>query len=321
MVKLPGSDRLAGAVERVRALPSRWVWLRVVLDVKDRFSELHGGYVASAVTLTTFLSLFPLILVATAVAGFLSAGGTDVAEEIVSGFGLTGEAARVVNDAVDKAEESRRAASAVGLLGLLWSGLGVVAALEYAYDTVWQVTGRGLRDKLYGLAWLAGAGLLFVASFGLTAALNVLPGFLAPLNTVVAMGVSTALFLWAAKALCNRDVGWRPLLPGAVVGAVGLELLKAAGSIVIPRLVASSSGLYGSIGTVFAILAWLLFFGRLVVLTAVLNVVLWEREHGTATVELEVPRQPGQEPGGATRAGETEAEPEDQDVTAPASSG
>jgi membrane protein len=321
MVKLPGSERLARAVEWARALPERWVWLRVALDVKDRFAELHGGYVASAVTLTAFLSLFPLVLVATAVAGFLSAGGTDVAEEIVSGLGLTGDAADIVNDAVDRAESSRRAASVVGFVGLLWSGLGLVAALEYAYDTVWQVTGRGLKDKLFGLAWLVGAGILFVGSFAMTAALNFLPGFLAPLNTVLAMAVSVALFLWSAKALCNRDVGWRPLLPGAVLGAVGLEVLKALGSIVIPRLVASSSALYGSIGIVFAVLAWLLFFGRLVVVSAVLNVVLWERQHGTATVELEVPRQPGQVPGGATRAGEAEPEDEEQPEAAPASSG
>ncbi len=315
MVKLPGKERFAGAQERLSRLPSRWPWLRVALDVKARFAELHGGYLASSVTLAAFLSLFPLILVITAVAGFLSAGGTDVGQEIVSGLGLSGEAATTVNEAVGKAEQSRRAASVVGLAGLLWSGLGVVAALQYAYDAVWQVKGRGLRDKLYGVGWLAGAGLLFVASFVATAALNFLPAFLAPLNLALGVAVSVGLFLWSSRTLCNRDVGWRPLLPGAVLGAVGLEVLKAVGSIYIPKVVASSSALYGSIGAVFAILAWLFFFGRLVVLCATLNVVLWERDHGTDTVELEVPRLPGREPAAATRAGERE-EPEDTEEPA-----
>ena len=39
--------------------------------------------------------------------------------------------------------------------------------------------------------------------------------------------------------------------------AVGIEVLKLVGGIYVPRAVASSSALYGSIGIVFAILAWL----------------------------------------------------------------
>jgi hypothetical protein len=55
---------------------------------------------------------------------------------------------------------------------------------------------------------------------------------------------------------------------------------------------------------VFATLAWLLFFGRLVVYAAVTNVVRWEEDHGTVTAEIELPRLPGQVPVSATRSGE-----------------
>jgi hypothetical protein len=58
---------------------------------------------------------------------------------------------------------------------------------------------------------------------------------------------------------------------------------------------------------VFAILAWLLFFGRLVVYAAVVNVVRWEEDHGTVTVDVEVPKVAGQTllTTDATRAGDT----------------
>ena len=46
----------------------------------------------------------------------------------------------------------------------------------------------------------------------------------------------------------------------------------------------------------FAVLAWLLFFGRLVVYASVVNVVRWEEDHGTVTVEIELPRVPGEVP-------------------------
>ena len=50
-------------------------------------------------------------------------------------------------------------------------------------------------------------------------------------------------------------------------------MLKIAASVVVPRMVASSE-LYGPVGVVFAVLAWLLLFGRLVVYAAVVEVVV-----------------------------------------------
>ena len=72
----------------------------------------------------------------------------------------------------------------------------------------------------------------------------------------------------------------------------------------VPRFVTSSSDLYGPVGVVFALLAWLLLFGRLVVYSAVLEVVLWEDRHGTVELAIEAPARPGLEPVSATRAGQ-----------------
>jgi membrane protein len=298
-------------LQRLRRYAQGKPVLEVALDVQARFSEVHGGSLASAVTLAAFLSLFPLVLVTIAVLGFFASTTPDLSTQISDFFWLPrdGTASDAITQALSTAEESRAAASVVGFVGLLWSALGLVAALQYAYDSVWQVRGRGLRDKLAGLSWFAGAALVFVASFAVTAVLGFLPAFFAPLNLVMGVAVSFGLFLWTARALCNRHVGWRALVPGAIFGAVGLEVLKVVGGIYVPQAVASSSALYGSIGIVFAVLAWLLFFGRLIVYSATLNVVLWERRHGTVSVALEVPKLPGRQPQAATRSGETSAQP------------
>jgi membrane protein len=288
-------------------LARRWAWLRTALRVQERFAEVHGSYLASAVTLTAFLSLFPLLLVAVAILGFVAAGRADLPQSIISNLGLSGDAARLVTDSINSAQKTRGAALGLGTAGLLWSGLGLVAALQSALNAVWQVPSRGLQDKLFGLLWLAGAGVILAGSFALTAAVNFIPGVLAPLAFAVAFLVNLALWLWSLKVLQNRSVGWKDLLPGAVVGAVGLEVLKIVGAVYVPRAVASSSALYGSLGVVFAILAWLLFFGRLVVYATVVNVVRWEEDHGTVTAEIELPRLPGQVPVAATRSGEAQA--------------
>ncbi|MGH9156843.1 MAG: YihY/virulence factor BrkB family protein [Acidimicrobiales bacterium] len=290
-------------------LAGRWAWVRTVLAVQARFSEVHGGYLASAVTMTAFVSLFPLLLSLIGMIGLLSAGADNLSGEVVGRLGLTGASARLLEDSIRTAEESGKAASLLGLVGLLWTGLGLVAAFQFAFDAIWQISGRGMRDKLFGLAWLGGGGLLFLASFAVTAVVRLLPGPAWPFALAVTFAVDVALWLWTFKALTNRDIGWRPLLPGAVVGALGLEVLKVVGSFYVPRIVSSSSALYGSIGVVFAVLAWLLFFGRLVVYAAVINVVRWEQDHGTVTVEIELPDVPGAVPVTATRAGEAQAAP------------
>ncbi len=173
-----------------------------------------------------------------------------------------------------------------------------------------KLPGAGSRDKIVGIAWLAGAGLILLTSFAITAALNFLPGFLAPVAIIVTLAVDIALWLWSMKVLPNQNVGWKALLPGAIVGGVGLEMLKAAGGLWVPRLVSSSSALYGAIGVVFAVLAWLLFFGRLYVYAVVVNVVRWEEDHGTVTAQIELPNVPGEVSVRATRAGEAVPVPE-----------
>ena len=278
--------------------------MATALRVLDRFDEVHGNYLASAITLAAFLSLFPLLLVGVAVIGVVSVHqGSALPAHIIERFGLRGEASAALMAALETARQSKKVAGPIGVAGLLWSGLGLVAAMQYAFDEVWQVRGRGIKDKASGLLWLIGAVVLFVASLATTAVLNYVP-MLAPVSLVVGIAVNVALFLWTLRALTNVNGGWRAHLPGAVLGGVGLEVLKLVGTVYVPRAVASSSGLYGSIGIVFAILAWLFFFGRLAVYATVLDVVRWEEEHGTVTVEIELPRHDGEVPVVATRAGE-----------------
>ncbi|MDQ3895771.1 MAG: YihY/virulence factor BrkB family protein [Actinomycetota bacterium] len=293
--------------EKLDDLGERYKWFGTVLAVQKRYSELNGNYLASSVTLSAFLSIFPLLLFAIAILGFFSANTPNLGADVVNRLGLTGEAATAITSAIGKAEQSRRVASVVGIVGLLWSGLGLVAAFQYAINAAWQVKGRGWRDKLSGLLWLGGATLLFLTSFATSAVIRVLPAFLAPLGILAGLSVNLGLWVWTFKVLGTRDVGWKALLPGAVVGALGLEILKYVGGFYVPRAVASASALYGAIGVVFAILAWLLFFGRLVVYAAVVNVIRWEEEHGTVTLEMEVPRVHPEttQQVGVTRAGET----------------
>jgi membrane protein len=273
------------------------------MDVTDRFGAIGGGPLSSSIALALFVSLFPLLLVIIAVIGFVSSGDSGFASSLVHDLGLRGRAAEIVQDAIDTAEGSRRAASVVGLVGLLWSGLGVVGSLQTGLNAAWQAKGRGLLDRLVALRWLLGSGALFLLSAALGPLLRWAPGPVKPLTILAGLALTTVLFVWTYHSLGNNQVGWRVHLPGALLVAGGFEILKVVGAILVPRAVASSSALYGSLGVVFAVLAWLLVYGRLIVYGAVLNVVRYERSAGTVTVEIEVPRIDGEVPLTTTRGG------------------
>jgi membrane protein len=301
-------------LERLR---SRWRWLDAVLRATDRFGAVGGGPLAASIALSAFLSLFPLLLVGIAVVGWLSHGDARFTGHLISDLGLQGRSAQVVRDAIDAAEGSRQAASIVGVVGLLWSGLGVVGSLQSALNAVWQQRGRGLLDRLVALRWLAGAGLLFLATTALGPIGVLLPGWAEPATVLLGLALSVALWLWTYTTLGHFSAGWRAHLPGAVLVAVGFEVLKQVGAVYVPRAVASSSALYGSLGVVFAVLAWLLLYGQLIVYGAVVNVLAWEAHQGTDTITIEVPHQDGPAPLGATRGGAVDGRADDE----PASTG
>nr|MDQ3643240.1 YihY/virulence factor BrkB family protein [Actinomycetota bacterium] len=120
--------------EKLDEYGERRKWFGTVLAVQKRYSELNGNYLASAVTLTAFLSIFPLLLVAIAIVGFLAAGKADFSADVIEYLGITDDARDSITTALEKAQESRRLASIIGIVGLLWSGLGLVAAVQYAIN-------------------------------------------------------------------------------------------------------------------------------------------------------------------------------------------
>ncbi|MEZ5176851.1 MAG: YihY/virulence factor BrkB family protein [Acidimicrobiales bacterium] len=239
---------------------------------------------------------------------FLASGDDDFAGRVVENLGLTGSAAETMTKAITTASDSKQAASIVGLLGLAWAGSGVAVALQQGVRAPWQERPEGIRDRLLGMAWLVAAAVGFAAALALSSVLNFLPDEVpGPLVAIpaVLLGVATeiGLFWWMFWGLGTRRVPARDLLPGAVIAGLGFEVLKLVGTVYVPQLVARSSALYGPIGIVFATLAWLAFFARLIVCASTYNAVRYEAREGTVEVPIYGPKLPEHRPVAATRGG------------------
>jgi membrane protein len=291
---------LTQALPRLRR---RFRFVDVVLSVHERVGSVGGGAYSSALALAALLSLFPLILVLIAVVGFFSVNDVNLAHETVDHLGLSGDAAHTMLQAFRTAEETRRTATIVGVLGLAWAGLAVVDAASAMVNRVWQVTGRGIVGKLNELGWLAGAGTVFLASIASGSLVQVLPGPAVVPTVVLGLVLDTLLCLWTFHALSNVSVGWRTHMPGAIAAGLGLSLLKLVAGFYVPRIVATSSALYGSIGVVFAVLAWFVLGAKVLMYATAYNVVRYEERHGTQEASIEVPHIDGKVPRRVTRGG------------------
>lgn len=251
-----------------------------------------------SLVLKLFLSLFPLLIVAVAILGFVAsrrAGGSEaLTDELVANLKLKGEMADLLKDLVSTAEDKRGTASVVGLVGVTFSGLAVVGAIAAMCNAAWQVSSRGFLDRIVGFGWLLGAIVLVAAVAAATGLVqfiripfvNALAGFGAGVVTV------GALFWWTNLCLTNIRVPPRAYLPGAFVGAVGVSLFQVFGAVLMQRILKSASAGAGSIAAVVAFLTFFSIIGRLFLLSVLVNVVSWERRHGTVQLAISAPSIP-----------------------------
>lgn len=262
---------------RIDRIADRFPPLRYVLDIQDRYEALHGNVSANSITLTAFLALFAVTLLGVAVVGYLDRSNVDVAKEVTQWLGLSGDAAQVVSDAVNTASDSARFATLIGFLGVITIGTSFSGAIATSYNIAWGVKNRGLIERLRGLVWLAGFGLLGSISVMATTLWTRWSTNLSWLVVIVTLTANGVLWIFTSWWLPNRTVSVRAMLPAAAAGAAMLEALKIFGGIWVPRLVGNASELWGAIGAVFALIAWILFFGRVVVYVTIIEVLEAER--------------------------------------------
>ncbi|MFC4853401.1 inner membrane protein YhjD [Actinophytocola glycyrrhizae] len=244
-------------------------WLDHLVRAGEAYTERYGNHYAAAITYFSVLSLFPLLMIAFAVAGFVLAGNATLLQEMKSGIAeaVPSGLGETINEVVDEAINSRSTVGVIGLLAALYSGLGWMSNLRDALTAQW---GQEYRKRPFlattgkDLLALLGLGLALGVSFGLSAAggglgswLLGLVGldddawalFLLRLATIVlALAANWLVFLWVLSRLPRESVGVRSAVRGAIAAAIGFEVLKQVFTIYLASVTTSPSGqLFGPI--------------------------------------------------------------------------
>ncbi|MCP2318941.1 membrane protein [Nocardia amikacinitolerans] len=260
-------DNIKAAVERrVQARP----WLDHLIRAGGRYQRQRGDYFAAGITYFTVLSLFPLLMVAFAAAGFVLAGNPELFQELQDKVVETipGELGTQLNELIDQAVRSRGTVGVLGLLAGLYTGLGWMANLRAALTEQWEQKHEDdnwIRTKISDLGALIGLGLAFVVSLGLSAlassnlgaqlleryGLADLPGarvLLTLLSILFALLASWAVFAWIIARLPREPVTVASAAKAALIAAVAFEIFKFVASIYLQIVLRSPAGAaFGSI--------------------------------------------------------------------------
>ncbi len=275
--------RIKYRVKQRRRRLERWVDRIAVAGVLvasvRRFSKIDGRSRVAAIALDVFVALVPLTILMTA---FLQPkSGHEYGDLLVKAFTLHGRTATVVNRAFGLSAQSRRAASAVAVGSFVIAGFDLTNALQITYDRAWQVVSRtGIGSGVRGLFWLTlAAGYQLVLT--LVGAVAGESPWSEALAVVLALFPAGVLFwLLTPALLLNRKLGWRDLLPGAVVCTIGQIVLQETAFFFVPSTISQYYNLFGQFGVAIALLFWVWLSALLWVSAAVLNAVMWERRTG-----------------------------------------
>jgi membrane protein len=276
--------------DRLRALDrfqQRNRWLGFPVAVVKKLNDDEAGQLTALIAYFGFVSLFPLLLVFVTVLGFVLEGSPGAQEDILKStlgdFPIIGTQ---LQQNVHSLQGSGVALT-VGLLGATLGGLGVVGALQNAFNHVWGIP-RERRPsfvswRLRGLAMLAALmvlALLSTAAAGFVTAHT--GGALEELGGVLAaLASNLLLFFTAFRLLTAAEIATRELVPGVIVGAIVWQLTEHLGSYYVEHIVRHARDTSALFAFVLGLLAWLYLGAVTTVLAAEINVVrarrMWPR--------------------------------------------
>ena len=163
-----------------------------------------------------------------------------------------------------------------GLVLLVWFGIGVVRALNVAHSVAWSLRPKSFVAPSSQVVAFSGIVTMLIVVSASTQYLREQYGGIGLWLTVSLFVFYLGAVLWIMDKLPHRSASWRDLLPGAVLVALGTEVIHIVVVLYLVPKLGHSSELYGALGSATVILLWLYLIARLLVAAAFLNAALWD---------------------------------------------
>ncbi|MCB0322101.1 MAG: YihY/virulence factor BrkB family protein [Bdellovibrionales bacterium] len=275
--------------------------LSLVKKTFVEFSSDRAPQMAAAIAYYAIFSLPALLVLVLMVCGFFvdpAAIQGRIGDEIASVLGA--DAANQVRNMIEVAgqETGRGFAGIMGIVALLFGATGVVAQLQTALNTAWDVEpdpeSGGVRTfvtkRLLSVALLLTVAFLLLVSLLLSAALSALGStveqWLPPslsesalwtMSNGLTLLMTVLLFAAIFKVLPDADTRWSDVWLGAATTAI----LFTAGKLALSYYIGAKDSVsaYGAAGSLVLIMLWIYYSSLILLLGAELTQV-WARRHG-----------------------------------------
>lgn len=281
-------NAIAKLVGRLDAYQRTRPWMAFPMGVLKKFGDDQAGYLAALVAYYAFFSLFPLLLVFVTVLGFVLGGNEALRQQVVNTVVVQ---IPVIGDQIKDNVHSIHGnglALAVGIVGTLLAGLGVIQALQHGMDEIWDVPRVNRRNFLWSriralllLVVLGVGSLVSTVLSGVGASGGSFGGALKIGSFVASLGLNFALFLVSFRVLTAAKIKWGDVVPGAVIVALAWAALQSAGTYYVGHQLKNASATYGLFAVVIGLLSWIYLGAQMTFLAAEINVVktrrLWPR--------------------------------------------
>lgn len=267
---------------RVDAFQQRHAILGFPLAVVYKFFDDYGTYLSALVTYYAFVSIFPLLLLASTVLSIVLQGHPQIQQELIdsalSEFPVIGDQLKT-----PQGLSGSWTAIVVGSLVALYGALGAAQAIQYVSNQVWMVPRNNrpnpfvARGKSFLIILIMGFGV-----FGVSLANIIISrwtffgehsGLIADTVAFPVIVISIGLIFQLSASATLRP--WH-ILPGAVVAAIALRILQGFGASYVSGVVARSSSVNGVFAIVLGLLAFILLIAMSLVFAMEINVV-WDK--------------------------------------------
>jgi membrane protein len=266
------ADRARAVYQRANKLSGGS--LRILRDTFESFKEARGAEAAAGLAYYAFFSLFPLLIALVAVGSSVLKREQVYQQTVMFVSQAFPASQELIVRNVQRILELRGAVGIFGLIGLLWSATGAFAILARNINRAWRKAEPRsfLESRLVAIGMAGILACFLVLSLFSTTIASLLPRLETPLwgsvsiyetslwavlSRSVPWFFSFSMFLALYRWTPSADVRWKAAVVGALIAALAWELVKGGFTWYLGIGLVRYELVYGSLGTVAALLFWI----------------------------------------------------------------
>lgn len=277
-------QRLIGRIDKFQ---QQRKWLAIPFAIFKKGGDDKAGYQGALMTYYGFVSLFPILIIATLFIDLVSQRNPELHERLLQS--VTDYFPAIGGDLQSSVHTSSGTGLGLilGLLVTIYGTRGIANAVRHAMDHVWLVPPpkrlkfpRGLLRSLTLIAG-AGTGLLLAALLSSYATAFGHSFVWRALISMTSLFILFWTFCFVFRYATSSKHKLHDNFPGAIVAAVGLQVLQTFGGYLVTHQLKNLNGLDAQFAVVLALLFWLYLQAQVFIYAAEINTVrtlkLWPR--------------------------------------------